>query len=141
MHFFSFFPKSIVGSTHVEVGRDDALASMPCKRAPNCDLVSKKVLVKPASLLRNKVGCDRKDSFMRNHIGFSGMFELTIGIGAFFPLASEIDTQLNGQILGENIGCIDVWILEEKHSHFLPILGGAIHPTTFLHLLCLLAPG
>jgi hypothetical protein len=41
MHFFSFVPKSIVGSTYVKVGRDYALALMPCKRAPNCDSVSK----------------------------------------------------------------------------------------------------
>ena len=62
------------------------------------------------------------------------MFEPPIGVGAFFPFASEIGTQLNGQLLGENIGCIDAWTLEEKHSHFLPILGGAIHLATFLHL-------
>ena len=43
MHFFSFLPKSIVSSTHGEAGRDDTLASMPCKRAPNCDSVSKGV--------------------------------------------------------------------------------------------------
>ncbi len=43
MHFFSFLPKSIVGSTHVEAGRDDASALMPCKRAPSCDSVSKGV--------------------------------------------------------------------------------------------------
>jgi hypothetical protein len=36
-------PKSIVGSTHVEAGRDDASASMPGKRAPNCDSVSEGV--------------------------------------------------------------------------------------------------
>ena len=41
MRFFSFLPKSIVSSTHGEAGRDDTLASMPRKRAPNCDLVSK----------------------------------------------------------------------------------------------------
>ncbi len=32
-----------MGSTHVEAGRDDALASMPRKRAPNCDSASKGV--------------------------------------------------------------------------------------------------
>ncbi len=40
MRFFSFLPKLIVSSTHGEAGRDDTLASMPRKRAPNCDLVS-----------------------------------------------------------------------------------------------------
>ena len=32
-----------MGSTHVEAGRDDASASMPRKRAPNCDSVSEGV--------------------------------------------------------------------------------------------------
>ena len=40
MHFCSFLPKSIVSSTHGEAGRDDTLALMPRKRAPNCDSVS-----------------------------------------------------------------------------------------------------
>ncbi len=43
MRFFSFLPKSIVSSTHGEAGRDDTSASMPRKRAPNCDSVSKGV--------------------------------------------------------------------------------------------------
>ncbi len=41
MRFFSFLPKSIVSSTHGEAGRDDTSASMPRKRAPNCDSASK----------------------------------------------------------------------------------------------------
>ncbi len=40
MCFFSFLPKLIVSLTHGEAGRDDTSASMPCKRAPNCDSVS-----------------------------------------------------------------------------------------------------
>ncbi len=32
-----------MGLTHVEAGRDDASASMPRKRAPNCDSVSEGV--------------------------------------------------------------------------------------------------
>ncbi len=43
MRLFSFLPKSIMGSTHAEAGRDDASALMPRKRAPNCDLVSEGV--------------------------------------------------------------------------------------------------
>ena len=43
MRFFSFLPKSIVSSTHGEAGKDDTLASMPRKRAPNCDSVSEGV--------------------------------------------------------------------------------------------------
>ena len=44
MHFFSFLPKLIVGLICVEVGRNDASALMPRKRAPNCcDSVSKDI--------------------------------------------------------------------------------------------------
>jgi hypothetical protein len=43
MRFFSFLRKLIVSSTHGEAGRDDTLALMPRKRAPNCDSVSEGV--------------------------------------------------------------------------------------------------
>ena len=66
------------------------------------------VFVEPANVLCDEVGCNRKEILMRNLTGFSRMFEPTIGIGAFFPFASKIGTKLDGQILGEDIGCIDV---------------------------------
>ncbi len=43
MRFFSFLLKSTVSLTHGEAGRDDTSASMPRKRAPNCDSVSEGV--------------------------------------------------------------------------------------------------
>ncbi len=43
MRFFSFLPKLIVSLTHGEACRDDTLALMPRKRAPNCDSVSEGV--------------------------------------------------------------------------------------------------
>ncbi len=37
------------------------------------------ILVKPANVLCNEVGCDREDSCARNLTNFSRMFEPTIG--------------------------------------------------------------
>ncbi len=54
------------------------------------------ILVKPANVLRNKVGCDSEDSRARNLTNFGRMFEPTNGVSAFFPLAGKIGTQLNG---------------------------------------------
>ncbi len=68
---------------------------------------------------------------MRNLTGFSRMFEATISVGAFFSLAGEISTQLDGQILRKNFGWIDVGVFEVEHSHFLPILGRAVDLDTF----------
>ncbi len=48
------------------------------------------------------------------------MLETTIGVGTFVSLAGEVSTQLDKQILRENIGRIDVGVLEVEHSHFLP---------------------
>lgn len=69
------------------------------------------------------------------------LFEATISVGAFFSLASEVSTQLDGQILWKNIGWIDVGVLEVGHSHFLPIFCRAINFATFLCLFCLLTTG
>ena len=68
------------------------------------------------------------------------MFEATIGVGAFFSLASEVRAQLDGQILRKDVGGIDVGVLNEEHSHFFPIFGRAISfGTALLCLLSLLA--
>ncbi len=53
------------------------------------------ILIKPANVLHNKVGCNCEDSLARNLTGFSRMFKPTIGIGTFFSFAGKIGTQLD----------------------------------------------
>ncbi len=98
----------------------------------------KMVLVEPANVLRREVGCDREDCLARDLAGFGRMLESTISICTFFTFASKTSTQFNGQVLGEDIGWIDVRILEEEHSHFLPVFGRAVNLATFFSLFCLL---
>ncbi len=101
----------------------------------------KMVLIEPANVLCREVGCDREDCLARDLTGFGGMLKPTCSVCTFFTFASKISTQLNGQVLGEDIGWIGVRILEEEHSHFLPVFGRAIDLATFFSLFCLLTTG
>ena len=101
----------------------------------------KMVLVEPANVLCREVGCDREDCLARDLAGFGRMLESTISVCTFFTFASKISTQLNGQVPGEDIGWIDVRILEEEHSHFLPVFGRAVDLATFFSLFRLLTTG
>jgi hypothetical protein len=96
----------------------------------------KMVLVEPANVLCREVGCNHEDRLARDLAGFDRMLESTISLCTFFTFASKISTQLNGQVLGEDIGWIDVRIQRKNIPiSFLSLAG----PSTLLPFLAFFA--
>jgi hypothetical protein len=71
MRFFSIVPKSMEGSLHaVEGGSDDDLASIPRKRAQNCDFASDDVAKVEGDVVEYD-GPDMKVFFLEACVGIT----------------------------------------------------------------------
>ena len=69
------------------------------------------------------------------------MDEVACSIAALFTLAGEICANLLRHDLWENIGWVDGWILEIKHTQILPLFGGCVNLRASFRLLLLLTIG
>lgn len=78
------------------------------------------VFVKPTDVGFVEMISNRDDSFAFELGWLPGMDEVACSIAALFTLACEIAANLLRHNLWEDIGWIDGWILEIKHTQVLP---------------------
>jgi hypothetical protein len=73
--------------------------------------------------------------------GFLGWMKLHEALLHSLPLQVKFAQIFSGMTFGKNIGWVDRWTLEVKHTQILPLLGGCIDLHASLRLLLLLTIG
>ncbi len=79
---------------------------------------------------------DHDDSFAFELGWLPGMDEVACSIAALFTFACEIGAHLLRHNLWEDIGWVEGWILEIKHTQVLPLFGGCVNLHASFRLFC-----
>ncbi len=99
------------------------------------------VFIKPTGVSFVEMVSDHDDSFAFELGWLPGVDEVACSVAALFPLAGEICANLLRHDLWKNIGWVDGWILEIKHTQILPFFGGCVDLNASFRLLLLLTIG
>ncbi len=94
------------------------------------------VFIKPTDISSVEMVGDRDDSFAFELGWFPGMDKVSCSIAALFTLACEIGANLLWHNLWEDIGWVDGWILEIKHTQVLPLFGSCVNLDASFRLFC-----
>jgi hypothetical protein len=85
------------------------------------------VFVEPSHVFLDEMVWDQDDCLALELRSLPGVGEITIGVGALFSLSSEVDTNLFGHALLEDVRWVDGWVTEVKHAHILLLFGYSVN--------------